>query len=100
MSHMATVRVVTLMFAVSSLISSGISWIFVRRMRRAVNSLRQLNKETILDAWRGGLEQAAATVAALAEHTWESGSDVATLLYAEKEIHALIHAVKEERAKI
>jgi hypothetical protein len=75
------------------------------RARRVLKDCKKLEdkmnntiRNTIADAWRGGLEQAANVVAALLEQPEKSGTDPATLLRAESVIHDIIRELKEQEA--
>lgn len=93
MNHSLLLRIVALMLAIVALVISNMAWLYSRRMRRYVEAALKLNKQVILDAWRGGLEQAATTVDVLVRN----GADANTVQAA---IQELIREVKEERAKV
>ena len=99
MGHVGVLRWMSFVVALCAFGVSNTAWFYARRMKRSLQALSQLRKDILLDAWRGGLEQAAKAVDALIEHTWLSGADVKTLLLAQAAIQDLIREVKEEGAK-
>jgi hypothetical protein len=75
------------------------AWISAKRMRGILQDMIAMRRQCVFDAWRGGLEQAARTVAWLAEHAHENEVETAAFLRAEGAIHMVIRRMVEEDAK-
>jgi hypothetical protein len=73
--------------------------ISAKRMRGVLKDMIAMRRQLFFDAWRGGLEQAARTIAILAAGAQENKAESATLLRAEEAIHSVIRLMVEAQAK-
>jgi hypothetical protein len=97
MRHIEAMRIFTLVMALTSLVANGLTWISVRRTRRSLDGIRRLQRQVIIDAWRGGLEEAARAVANVVDERPDMEPVArAAVLYAESLIHERIRVTKIE----
>jgi hypothetical protein len=94
MTHLWWLRLVMLVLAMSALYMNGILWMFIRRNRRLEKQMRASTKQTIVDAWRGGMEEAARVVGTLAERPYSTEPECSAILHAEQIIHERIREMQ------
>jgi hypothetical protein len=96
MKHVEAIRIVTLVMALTSLAANGFTWRNIKRTQRNLDAIPPLRRQTIHDAWRGGLEEAARAVGTLAERPYDTEPECGAILHAERVIHERIRAMKKE----